>query len=264
MSQSPRRVGRLIHYLCAAFCLLASAPAFAVNPSKDLAGAFGATYQQAPPLIRVIKEPIADDRHPGHVMEVLTRTATLAPARLVQLSGTRYALFVSETIWEGGHSAPGAFSVSYLRYDKTWTLEQIWPELAFLGRSGRPADVIWGLSFGADPLVLTSSTYCGMGVCSESIGVFSLERTTPRFLGIVPGKFENGLSLGLNHCPLYHRTVRIGAPTLKRGAFSALYSEWTVPSGSPAPKHWFRRTTNYIVSTSGLIASPALQLAECW
>jgi hypothetical protein len=256
--------GRLARHFSAACCLLMSSPALSANPSKDLVGAFKATYQQEPPLIRTIKEPIFEYEHPDHVVEVLTPTVILAPARLVKLHKARYALIVSETAQKVGHASLGAFSVSYLNHDKGWRLEQVWPELTFMGTFGIPADEIWEASFWSEPLVLASSTYCGMGGCEAGIAAFSLGETAPRFLGIIPGTSEYGLvEPGVGDCETYHYTARISAPSSKKNVLSVSYFGWTAPPGSIKPKHWFRRKTDYALSGHTLIATPEIKIPDC-
>lgn len=264
MSKNPSWIGRLAQHLSAACCLLPSSPALAVNPSKDLIGAFEATYQRAPPLTRTIQEPIFEYEHPGHVVEVRTLTAIFAPARLVKRHGDHYALIVTETVQNVGHAWPGAFAISYLSYDHGWRLEQVWPEFTFMGETGIPADKTWEANFWSEPLVLASSTYCGMGGCEESIAAFAVGAKAPSFLGIVPGTAEYGLvSPVLSDCETYHYTARIGAPVSRKNVLSVSYFGWTAPAGSTKPKHWFRHKTDYAISRNALIARPEIKVPDC-
>ncbi|WP_428392932.1 hypothetical protein [Lichenicoccus sp.] len=244
--------------------LLASLSALAVEPSKDLIGAFTATYQHAPPLVRTVKQPILDEEHPNHVFEVLTQTARLAPLRLVKLSKARYALLVSETLLNVGHAWPGAFSIAYLDYSKRWRLEHVWPELTFMGETGIPADETWQAYFWTKPLVFASSTYCGMGGCTADIAAFALGDAAPRLLGTVPGSAEYGPNEpALGDCETYHYVARIGPARLKNNVFSVRFSGWTAPPGRTEPKQWFSRTTDYAISRNMLIARPEVSIPDC-
>ena len=256
--------GRLTLPSCAVCCLLACSPAFAADPSKDLIEAFKATYQQAPPLIRTIREPISEYGHPNHITEALTRTAVLAPARLIKLYQSHYALLVSEAVQNVGHAWPGAFSISYLHHGTDRTLEQLWPELTFMGETGIPADETWEAHFWSEPLVLASSTYCGMGGCQASIAVFALGKAAPRLLGTVPGSAESGsVEPGLSECKTYRYIASISAPASKNNVLSVRYRGWTAPPGSTKPKHWFRRKTDYAVLGNTLVASPKVDIPDC-
>ena len=241
-----------------------SSPAFAADPSKDLIGAFTATYRQAPPLIRTIKQPIIEEGHPDHVVEVLTQTALLTPARLLKLHGGHYALLVSERVQDAGHAGPGALSIAYLDYRNAWTLKQVWPELVFMGERGIPADKTWEADFWSEPLILASTTWCGMDACEASIAAFVLGRTAPRLLGFVPGSAEYGVGEpGSDNCETYHYTARIDAPSSRKNVLSVIFSGWTAPPGGTKPKHWFRRGTDYAISADTLIASPDIKIPDC-
>ncbi len=257
-------VARQARYVFAGCGLLGSSPALAADPTKDLAGAFIATYQQAPPLVSTIKQPVSEYEHPEGIVEVLTQTAILAPVRIVKLGDAHYALLVSETVQNVGHAWPGAFSISYLHYHGRWVLERNWSELTFMGQTGIPADVTWAARFWSEPLILASSTYCGMGGCETSVAAFSLGQKAPRFLGRVPGSAEyRGIDPVLSTCESYHYIAQIGAPASRKNVLSVSYGGWTAPPGRIAPKHWFRRRTDYSFSEGKLMASPNLKIPDC-
>jgi len=256
-----RRPDRWLPHLAVAICLLAPSPAVGGESGRDLAAAFTATYQQPPPLVRTIDQPIYADGRIDHML--YNESAVLAAARLVKQHGRHYALLVSETVQDVGHAHPGSSSIAYLTLDRTWHLERLWPELATMEETGIPADRISSVRFGAEPLILASSTYCGMGACGETISVFAVGQDAPRVLGALEGGFDNNNESRAPSCPRQRYTATIAAPRIRTDAFSVIYAGWTTGESGTGPKRLFRRRVDYVDPAKGLVpASP--QRPWCW
>jgi len=242
----------------------ASGPARAAEPSNDLVNAFTTTYRHAPPLIMQIKERLGESEQTDHPDDLRNVTMSITPNRLIQLHGSKYALFVFERDQDASYADPGAISIAYLDDNNgSWKLDHLWPEIAFMGNSGQPADKLTKEAFRSEPLVLASTTYCGMGSCSEDIVVFGLDKNAPRNFGDVPGSAEFQSDFPNSSCESYHYVAALAAPVSAKNLMSVTYSGWTAAPGKSQPRRMFRIATDYSISGSQLVPQPAIKIPDC-
>ncbi len=244
--------------------LMTGRQARTAEPSGELLNAFVATYHHAPPLVVKVKERLGEFEHVDHPDDATTAMMSLVPARLVKLGGSRYALFVFEMDQNTGHAFPGAISIAYLdQIVGGWKFDQVWPEITFMGNSGRPADNMTEATFWVEPLALASTTYCGMGACEESIAVFALGEKAPRHLGDVPGSAEYNSGFPGSSCETYRYSAQVGPPASAQSVLSVTWSGWTAPPGMTQPKRMFRKKADYAISGTRLTTASELQIPDC-
>ena len=132
---------RLMRSLGPLLTLLFSVAAAASSVSKpsDLNDAFIAVLGHPAPFTRNVKQSLESVDNPGKATEYADRTFSLRPERLIPLGGNRFALVIQEVDGNGAHAFPGALAVAYLTQDgNAWRSEKFWPEIAYVGNSGKP------------------------------------------------------------------------------------------------------------------------------
>ena len=248
------------------FTAIGVSPADA-GSGADLDAAFLAAFGGMPPMTRHVEEPLHDRQHPERTGAREPLTMSLTPDRLVPLGGSRWALVVSETAENANLATPGAIGVAYLRHvGDAWVLEQLWPEVGYLGIDGRPGRAGEEVRrFAASPLYFATDESCGLGECSDGITAISLDVAAPRLLGTISGGAVNpairdALDLGCEH---YDFTARIGPPSTANGLFSVTYRGWTAPDGKTAPRSRFRLVTDAVSTDGSLAAWPAVKIPDC-
>lgn len=236
----------------------------AADPALELGQAFAAAYGRAAPVDMGSKEPIRSAGQPGRTVEFRRVTVHLSPERLIRLGGTRYALVIRGTVMEAGHGGPGTFSIAYLdRSLQGWTLRRLWPELIFVGRSGSPFEKTWEARFGDHPLLLSSSTYCGMGSCGEGITATALTEDEPRLLGTVPGGAQYTSPFADDACKAYHYLAKVGPPASTRAVLSVTYSGWSGSPDGQRARQTVRQSTDFVTSDGHLVAARPQSIPTC-
>ena len=194
-------------------------------------------------------------------------TVSATPDRLVFLGGTRWALVIGEVDDQGAHSAPGALSIAHLdRHDGAWTLDHLWPEIAFVGSSGEPANA--GEEehrFGRHELFFAREKWCGMGECSGAIDTVALEDAAPVVLSsiLAGARFPSGGAPLDIDCAPYAVTATIGPPRSAAGLFSVTHAGWTAPKHRLQPRTPLQLTTDYVREGRTLRMAPDIVVPEC-
>jgi hypothetical protein len=237
----------------------------------DLDGAFLATFGQRAPLVRTWQQPIYDTSEPPKLVETRSVVLDVRPEHLVPLGGGKYALISYETDRSGAHSVSGEIAISYLERTAThWKLDQLWPELLYSGVSGQPANVgVEVHRFGGDPLFMARSAWCGMGECSEWIGVIRFSQSRPVAYGDVlagatsPVRGSPVHSFQGNTCQNYDVRARIKPPRRSGSLFSIRYDGWTSPPGTLFPKTPLHLLTSYVPDGGKLVMQPVVPVPTC-
>jgi hypothetical protein len=237
----------------------------------DLDEAFLATFGQRAPLVRTWQQPIYDTSEPPKLIETRSVVLDVRPEHLVPLAGGKYALISFEIDRGGGHSVGGEIAVSYLERTAThWKLEQLWPELLYSGAGGQPANAgVEVHRFGGDPLFMARSAWCGMGECSEWIGVIRLSRRRP----VAYGDVLAGATSPTKGSPVhdyqgdtyqnYDVRARIAPPSRNGSLFSIRYDGWTSPPGTLSPKTPLHLLTSYVPDGLKLVMQPVVPVPTC-
>jgi hypothetical protein len=208
--------------------------------ASDLDAAFRATFGQPAPVTSHVERPLYDIDQAAKVAGHLSQEMELTPDRLVPIDGSLVALIIKERVKNPGYANQGAIAVSYLHHSGgRWTLEHLWPEIAYSGVFGEPANAGAEVHrFGSAPLYLATGEWCGMGECSDSISAISLAPSGPHFLGeMMGGAWYPAMGvppsdeewLFSDACETYGYTAEIGPPTTATGVFSVTYDGWTAP-----------------------------------
>jgi hypothetical protein len=229
----------------------------------DLNSAFVAVFGKSAPLERHVEQgaPVAASAQGNDV------TLSLAPQFLVPLGGARYALIVSETTasMRAGSAPNNAVSVAYLsQIDGAWAVQQVWFEVGDLGFAGNGKTEV--KNFGADPLYFSTTGWCGMDSCSDTINVLVLEATGPMVMGEIKGgaaypQPDETPNPAASFCESTDYTAVIGPPSSNSGPFSVTYEGWTAPIGKLLPKRHFRRTADVVAKNGTLVTG--LQTPDC-
>ncbi len=258
--------------VCWAAGLLLAAPVYGRCAGRvDLEAAFLASFGQLPPVVRTLPWRIYDTADPPKLIETRSVILDVRPERLVPLGGRRYALVSFETKRSGGHSDAGQIAISYL--DRTadhWRLKQLWPELLYSGSFGQPANVGSEVHrFGGDLLFMARSNWCGVGECSEWIGVIRLSRVRPIAYGDVlagatsPLPGNPVLTYEGDTCQNYNVSAEVEPPRANGTLFSVRYDGWTAAPGTLSPKTPMHLFTSYVAEGSKLVMKPAVPVPTC-
>jgi hypothetical protein len=224
----------------------------------QLERAFVAVFGQPSPVVRQAVRPGPTSSDPNAPSR--SRVLRLVPSLLVDLSHKRYALVIEEVDDNAGHAYPGAIAIGYLcRGPKGWSLEKLWPELAWTGNTGRPVDTITTLPFGSPRMVVVSSSYTGQGQTDTTDWVIRLGNDQPSLLGgfTIGGSVPSG---ECEACGSYSFQGLIKPPQRPGDVFSVKYEGWTVAPGKNGPRTPFRAQTGYSRSKAGLSARPPVTL----
>lgn len=222
--------------------------------------AFVAVFGQPSPVVRQAERPPAVQASSDPNAPSRSRALKLVPSLLVDLSHNRYALVIKEEDQNAGHAYPGAIAIGYLRRGpKGWSLEKLWPELAWTGNTGRPADTITILPFGSPRMVVVSSSYTGQGETITTDWVISLGSDQPTLLGdlTIAGSLPSG---ECEVCNSYSFQGLIKPPQRSGDVLSVIYEGWTAAPGQDGSRTPFRAQTGYSRSKAGLSARPPVNL----
>jgi hypothetical protein len=232
--------------------LLAAALAAAPSPPSQaqMDAAFTAAFGAASPVVRNVERPDSSglDGNPAERVRL-----TLRPLRLTALGGGRYALLVAESDRLGAHANPSALAVAYLREaNGAWRLEHAWPEMAWTGNFGEPADGTRAFTFTATPTVLVSSSHTGQGETLITDWALAYRPDGPLLLGAFPAKG----SLEPGACPvcrLYAYRSTLSPPHGAGGLFSIRYNGWTSPPDRLRAKVRFSTPTDLVENGGALV-----------
>ena len=241
------------------------------DQGPDLEAAFIASFGHASPLTRTVTVPIHDG--PDAPKRVGTRSVSFGvrPNRLVDLGDHEVALVSYEVDEIVAHAAPGAIAISYLgRTSGGWVPRHLWPELLTSGVGGQPANAGAELHrFAGDPLFFARSARCGMGECSEWIGVIRMSRAGPVayddiLAGAASPTGETKALMKMNHdCESYALKARIEPPRRRGSLFSVRYDGWTAPPGTLFPKKPLHLVTDFVPDGTRLVMQPAVPVPTC-
>lgn len=271
MSRTHRRTSIVRSVSLAFGLILVGAKGARCAGRADLEAAFFATFGQHAPLVRTVEMPVYDTSPPAKVVGQEQHIFDVRPDELVPLSGSRYALISYETERGGGHSTPGEIAVSYLtKVASQWRLERLWPELLASGVGGEPANVGEEVHrFGHKVLFMARTAWCGMGECSEWIGVIHLSPDRPLAYGdvlagaISPTEGSPIHDYEGNSCQNYDATARVEPPRTRGALFSVRYDGWTSPPNALSPKTPLHLVTSYIPVGMKLVMRPVVPVPTC-
>jgi len=235
--------------LLVAAAALASAQPLAAASADELQAAFHTAF---PSPVRHVQEP----RNRG--LPARRIDLSLTPDVLVPIGAGRYGLVVLETDELGAHSDPGAIGVAYLRKTGSeWSLEWVWPEFAWIGNTGHPADGTQVLRFMPVPTVALSSQYVGQGQLSTTAWIVRLGARGPALLGSVPLGGELEPDNGCDSCQFYAYKARFAPAGHAGDVLSVAYAGRMLVG-----KRWtpFRQRTDYRESAGELKPTRALHL----
>ncbi len=227
---------------------------------SQLERAFVAAFGQSPPLMRQVERPPAVQASSEPNAPSRGRVLMLAPSLLVDLGRDRYALVITEEDQNAGHVYAGAIAVAYLRRGPNdWLADKLWTEVAWTGNTGRPADAITVLSFGAPRMVVVSSSYMGQGETTTTDWIISLGTDQPNLLGdlTIAGALLPG---DCDVCTSYSFQGSIKSPRRSGDVLSVTYTGWTAAPGQNRRRAPFRSQTGFSSSNSGLSAKPQVTL----
>lgn len=250
--------------------LLAATGMARAASQADLDASFLAAFGHPPPLIRQTFMPSFYSGLERGESEPWPITVQLTPERLIPLGPSRWALIVKETIQEIGHLYGGAIAVAYLQHrGQLWRKEDVWPEVFYSGFSGVPANGGSAVRhFGAAPLYLATSEWCGQGTCDDSIQVMQLDSSGPRYLGeILGGAWFPWEVADLEYdgfdCESYGYSAKIMPPQTRKAVLSVIYAGWHAPVGQIAPKTRFRYRVDIVPKGDDLAMRPAAPIPTC-
>ena len=237
----------------------------------DLEVAFLATFGQHAPLTRSMDPQIYDTSEPPKLITTKAVILSFQPEHLVFLGRQKYALICYGIDRKGGHSTGGEIAVSYL--EKTaghWKLDQLWPEVLYSGIGGQPANAGAEVHhFGGDPLFMARSVWCGMGECSEWIGVIRLSQRQPIAYDDIlagatsPTEGSPALDYPGNTCQNYDLQARIKPPRRGGSLFSIQYDGWTAPPEALSPKTPLHLLTDYVPDGVKHVMQPIVPVPTC-
>ncbi len=240
-----------------------------IAKSAELQDAFKAAFGQAPPIMR----------HANLQMEHQEWGETdlrLDPVLLVQITGTRFALIISETS-DGAHEAGGDVAVAYLDHHAAgWRLVQVWYEFAESGSFGIPfpRHKVWSFNFGGTPFFAGESEWCGDGACARGYELIGFSPDRPVDWGGIAssGSFEpawlkqpNPLpdGDGLTGCGGYEYSSIISSPRHKGDVLRVTYTGWMIPGGEGQKRRDFHISTEVALTHGRLILQPKVQIPNC-
>jgi len=235
--------------------------------ASDLDAAFIAAIGHPPPSARDVQQPLSSVENPNQVSEHAARTFSLRPERLVPLGDRRFALIIQEVDEGGAHAFPGALAVAYLTKEAgAWRLEKLWPEIAYVGNSGKPNYKSEVKDFGRGPLYVSTSKYCQMGGCEDDVDIIVLDSAMPRYIGgfagdsVFPTVFPHPLD---GNCETYDYKVSIAPPATPGDLLSVTYRGWTAPAGHRSPKKPFRVQADATIVGDNLELRPEVTIPDC-
>jgi hypothetical protein len=264
------RLKPLRQFLAVFLIAMASPIAAQAAAISDLDASFLAAFGHEAPLIRqTFTATFMSKVLPGSSGE-WPLTVELAPSRLIQLSLSRWALIVKETVVNGDHLMGGAIAVAYLRHPGTrWESEQVWPELLYSGSFGQPANAGDDVKrFGPVPLYLAVGQWCGQDACEDDIDAVSLDPTGPHYLGYINGDARFPVNRAdpdaeNPYCESYSYRSHITRPTTSGAAFSVTYEGWRALPNKAGSQIRFNQLTNVVIRNGILAMQPAVRFPGC-
>jgi len=256
---------KILGSLLALWCSVAAASS--ASKTSDLNEAFIAAVGQQAPVTRNVKQALESVGNPDKVTEYADRAFSLKPERLIPLGGNRFALVIQEIDENGAHAFPGALALAYLTKDgNAWRSEKFWPEIAYVGNSGKPNYKSEVRQFGGRLLYLSTSKYCQMGGCEDDVDVVLLEPTAPRYVGGFAGDSQFPTifphPLGAS-CESYDYKVSIAPPALDGDLFSVTYRGWTAPPNRRSPKHSLLVRADAVLAGNAIEFHPKVIIPDC-
>jgi hypothetical protein len=226
---------------------------------NGLQDAFKAAFGQAPPMTR----PITSNG--------VTYTYTLQPLILVRLSGTLFALIVSEDLNGAPHIATGAAAVAYLNLESgTFRPVRVWYEFVQAGSFGMAFIGSASYHFGVPPFFVGEGEYSGMGATTVWYSFIGLYPSGPVNWGLIndAGTLEaDSYSLadgdGLTGCGGYAYSSFISAPKRKNDLMQITYTGWMLPGGGAQKRLNFHFSKDVFLTQGKLNLRPKGNIPNC-